>query len=330
MVRTLSPGLPPVSGVARGVTAAGIGRVRSMPSSHFGDPESCPPPGTMGRVPRRALLVAIALMALLLAGCGVKGEPTGELDPYPTQAIDAAGATVELQSAPTRIVSADAGASAILRDLGLGAMLVEAGPATVGPEASDSATGLVVVPLAMDAAALQQLQAATTAPIFRYGADPLASAPTIVTQLGVAVGEGARAATIARGMHSGLQALAERVATEEPVPTLIEGAGFMGYGPAGPVGLAVEAAGGRNVLAADQPLDIARLPALGIDAWVSLEPGGSTLASLQSFPELAKVPALAENRVIPVPKGGYPIDAALPGALQALADDLHAAPVATG
>ena len=58
--------------------------------------------------------------------------------------------------------------------------------------------------------------------------------------------------------------------------------------------------------------------------------GGSTLASLQSFPELAKVPALQENRVVPVPQAGYPIDAALPGALQALADDLHAAPVTTG
>ena len=301
-----------------------------MPPCHFGDPESCPAPGTMGLVPRRALLVAIVLMALLLAGCGVKSEPTGAVDPYPTQAIDAAGQTVVLKSPPTRIVSADPGASAILRDLGLGTTLVDAGPATVGPEAADPTTGLVVVPLDMDEAALQQLDAATNAPIFRYGADPLATAPTIVTQLGIAVGEGAKAATIARSMQSGLEALAERVASETPVPTLIEGAGFTGYGPLSPVGRAVEAAGGKNVLAADQPLDISRLPSLGISAWVSLQPGGSTLASLQSFPELAKVPALQENRVVPVPQAGYPIDAALPGALQALADDLHAAPVTTG
>ena len=301
-----------------------------MPPCDFGDPESCPAPGTMGHVPRRALYAAIAVMALLLAGCGVKGEPTGAVAPFPTQAIDAAGQTVTLQSSPTRIVSADPGATAILRDLGLGTLVVEAKESTVGLEASDPTTSLVVVPLAMDDAALQQLLAATHAPIFHYGADPLTAAPTTVTQLGIAVGEGAKAATIARSMTSGLDALAQRLAAETPVPTLIEGAGFIGYGPASAVGLDVAAAGGKNVLEADQPLDIAQLPTLGITAWVSLQPGGSTLASLQKFPELAPVPAIKDSRVISVPKAGYPIDAALPGALQALADDLHAAPIATG
>lgn len=281
-------------------------------------------------MPRRALYAAIAVMALLVAGCGVKGEPTGAVDPYPTHAIDAAGQPVTLASAPTRIVSADPGATAILRDLGLGPTVVEARDATVGTAAADPTTGLVVVPLSMDDAALQQLRTATHAPIFRYGADPLASAPTTVMQLGIAVGQGPKASTIARSMTSGLDALAQRLASETPVPTLIEGAGFTGFGPASPVGLDVAAAGGRNVLTADQPLDIAALPGLGITAWVALQPGGSTLASLQKFPELAAVPAIRDSRVIPVPKAGYAIDAALPSALQALADDLHAAPVATG
>lgn len=281
-------------------------------------------------MPRRALYTAIAVMALLLAGCGVKGEPTGVVDPYPTQAVDAAGQTVTLKSAPTRIVSADPGATSILRDLGLGAMIVDAGPNTVSTAAADPTTSLVVIPLGTDDAALQQLQAATHAPIFRYGADPLSSAPTIVMQLGIAVGEGPKASSIARSMTSGLAALTERLASETPVPTLIEGAGFTGFGPTSPVGLDVAAAGGTNVLTADQPLDIASLPSLGIDAWVSLQPGGSTFATLQKTPELAAVPAIKDNRVIPVPKAGYPIDAALPGALQALADDIHAAPVATG
>ena len=301
-----------------------------MPPCHFGDPESCPAPSTMGHVPRRALLVAIALMALVLAGCGVKGEPTGTVDPYPTRAIDAAGQTVSVTSSPTRIVSADPGAAAILRDLGLGSTLVEATATTVGTAAADPTTSLVVIPLATDDAALQQLQAATNAPIFRYGAEPLSTAPTVVTQLGISVGQGPKAATIARSMASGFDALDQRLASETPVLTLIEGAGFVGYGPGSPVGLAVAAAGGKNVLEYDQPLDITLLPALEISAWVSLQPGGSTLASLQKFPELATVPAITENRVIPVPKAGYPIDAALPGALQALADDLHGAAVASG
>lgn len=301
-----------------------------MPSSHFGGPESCPAPGTMGCVPRRALYAAIVAMALILAGCGIKGEPTGTVDPFPTQAVDAAGSAVSLTSAPTRIVSADPGATAILRDLGLGTVVVEARPEGVGVAAADPTTALVVVPLSMDDAALQQLGTATTAPIFRYGAEPLSASPTTVTQLGLAVGEGAKAAAIARRMAGGFDALRNRLASETPVPTLIEGAGFVGYGPTSPAGLDVAEAGGRNVLESDQPLDIALLPTLGITAWVTLQPGGSSLASLQKLPELARVPAVADSRVIPLPKAGFPIDAALPGALEALADDLHAAPVAAG
>jgi hypothetical protein len=90
-----------------------------------------------------------------------------------------------------------------------------------------------------DAAALGQLRGATSAPIFRYGAVPLDRAPTIVTQLGIAVGRGPEAGVVAKAMTSGLDALAQRLASEAPVRTLIEGAGFTGYGPASPAGLAV-------------------------------------------------------------------------------------------
>lgn len=284
----------------------------------------------MGPVPRPALLVVIAALAAVLAGCGVKDEPTGAVDPFPTRAVDAAGQTVSVAAAPTRIVSADPGASAILRDLGLGDVLVTATPTAVGSAASDPTTALVVVPLTMDAAALQQLAGTTAAPVFRYGADPLTTAPTTVTQLGLAVGRGPAAAAVAERMAQGLATLSERLADEAPVRTLIEGAGFTAFGPASPVGLAVAAAGGENVVASDQLLDPAALPGLAIEAWVSLQPGGSSIASLQALPELAAIPAIQANRVIPVPRDGYPIDAALPGALQALAEDLHAAAVASG
>jgi ABC-type Fe3+-hydroxamate transport system substrate-binding protein len=131
-------------------------------------------------------------------------------------------------------------------------------------------------------------------------------------------------------LQGALDALAERLAGEPRVRTLIEGAGFIGYGPGSNAGMDVAAAGGENVLAMDQPIDIAALPGLQIDAWVSLQPGGSSLTSLQRFPELTDVPAVAESRIISMPRGGFPIDAALPGALQALADDLHAAPLTAG
>ena len=114
----------------------------------------------------------------------MKGEPTGAVNAFPTRAVDASGAAVVVASAPTRIVSADAGATAILRDLGLGDITDEATPATVGGKAVGAS--LVVVPLALDQPALDQLRAAAPdVPVFRYGADPLTDAPTTVAQLGI-------------------------------------------------------------------------------------------------------------------------------------------------
>lgn len=281
-------------------------------------------------MPRRALLAVLAVLALGLAGCGVKGEPTGTIEPFPTAAVDAAGASVSLDAAPTRIVSADPGATAILRDLGLGGILQEATPTTVGPQAAAGAS-LIVVPLALDDAALDQLRAAAPGvPVFRYGAAPLDDAPVTIAQLGLAVGRGPEAAAIAERVAAGLAALHAQVANADPVRTLIEGPGLTGLGPDTPVGADVAAAGGVNVLADDEALDPAAIRGLDVHAWVALDPGGSTLASLQRLPELAAVPALRDGRVLSVPRDGYPVDEALPQALQALADDLRSARVTTG
>lgn len=282
-------------------------------------------------MPRRALLAVLALLALALAGCGVKGEPTGAVESFPARAVDASGTSVVVERAPTRIVSADPGATAILRDVGLGDAVTEATAATLGQAAAEPGTGLVIVPLALDAAALAQLRnAAPDVPVFRYGADPLEEAPVTVAQLGLAVGRGPEAAAIAERLAAGLAAVREGLVGKPTVRTLVEGAGFAGFGPTSPAGVDVAAAGGENVLTADQLLDPAAIVGLGVDAWISLDPGGSTLTELRRLPELAAVPAIRDGRVLTLPRDGYPIDAALPQALQALADDLRAAPVASG
>ena len=283
------------------------------------------------RVVRRlGLLAGTALVAIALAGCGVKSEPTGTGTAFPSHAVDAAGQTVTLASPPLRIVSFDAGATAILQDLGLSAETVTATAASLAREAANPSTALVIVPATLEPALLQTLTTATTAPIYHYGADPMTSAPTTITQLGLAVGKGPEAALIAKTVAAGLATLAAQLATEQPVRVLLEGRGFTAYGPSTPAGLAVAAAGGTNVVTVDQPLNLAAVVGLDVAAWVSLQPGGSTLASLQGYPELAAVPAVKDGRIVPLPMAGFPIDAALPGALQALADDLHSAPVAAG
>ena len=283
-------------------------------------------------MPRRGALavIAAAALALALAGCGGKAEPTGTLSAFPAHAVDASGAAVEVAQAPTRIVSADPGATAILRDLGLGTAIVEATPATAAAQAGRSATALVVVPLAMDETALAQVRAATDAPVFRYGAVPLDRAPVVVAQLGLAVGRGADAASIAQRLDDGLAGVRRAAAAATPVRTLIEGPGFTALGPASAAGADVAAAGGVNVVPGDQQLEISAIGALDVAAWVALDPGGSSLTRLRSYRELASTPAIRDGRWLAIPRDGFPIDAALPQVLRQLVDDLHAPPVTTG
>lgn len=280
----------------------------------------------MGGVRRLGPIAVLTVLALALAGCGLKSEPTGADAAFPAPAVDAAGTRVVLAAAPDRIVSLDPGASAILRAIGLEAVLVEAAPSDAAALAADPATDLVVVPLALGADAAARIDAGTEAPLYRYGAAPLDTAPTAITQLGLAVGRGPEAATVARSVADGLGALAERLAGEPAVRTLIEGPGATAYGPGTPIGQAVAAAGGESVFAEDALWEPAEVAALDVQAWVAADPGGSSYAALQGIAELAAVPAIRDGRVIDVPRDGFPVDAALPRALQDLADRLRAQP----
>ena len=279
----------------------------------------------------RALLVAaLAALAGLLAGCGAKAEPTGAIAAFPAHAVDAAGAAVVVPAEPTRIVSLDAGATHVLRDLGLGNAIVETDPAHAIAVIGETPPSLVVAPGHLDAGELDRLRSATTAPLFLYGADPIEDAPQVVAQLGLAVGRGPEAAALAQRIDDGLAAVRRSVAGKPRVRTLVEGAGFTAYGPTSPAGIDVAAAGGENVVSADQPLDLTGIPGLDVAAWVALDPGGSTLVRLRTYRELAQVPAVRDGRVLQVPRDGFPVDATLPGRLRQLADDLHAPPVTTG
>ena len=92
---------------------------------------------------------------------------------------------------------------------------------------------------------------------------------------------------------------------------------------------AVALAGGENVFTADAAWSPDDVVALDVAAWVSADPGGSTYAALAGIDELAAIPAIRDGRVITAPRDGYPVDAALPRALEDLADRLRAQPGAS-
>lgn len=274
------------------------------------------PRGYDAPVPSLRVLAALAAAAALLTGCGVKPEPVSAPPGFPLVTRDAVDVEIRLDRAPEQILTSDPGAANVLRELGVP---VEEVPA----DGLDRAVGttqpdLIVIPL--DAAAPS---ADAAVPVFRYGAVEIDTAPLAISRLGLAAGRGPQAAELAQRVANGLAAVRDRVAEQAPVATLIEGEGFTGVGPDSPLGQAVAYAGGQNPLTTSQPLDLAAVADLAPEAWIEAQPGGTPLARLRTIPELRTVPAVRNGRVIPAPADGYPVDGALPAALDDLARALR-------
>lgn len=285
----------------------------------FGEQKQHPPassPGYDAVVPSLRVLAALAAAAVLLSGCGIKSEPVAEPPAFPLVTRDAVDVELRLEQEPERIVTSDSGAANVLREIGV--PVDEVSAADLGRAVDDEPPDLIVIPL--DAPAPS---GSTDDPVFRYGAVDIDTAPLAISRLGLAVGRGPQAAELAQRVANGLAALRARVAEQEPIPTLIESQGFTGVGPETPLGQAVAYAGGANPLTVTQPLDLAAVADIAPEAWIEAQPGGTSLARLRTIPELRSVPAVRNGRVIPAPATGYPIDGALPAALDDLARALR-------
>jgi ABC-type Fe3+-hydroxamate transport system substrate-binding protein len=269
-------------------------------------------------VPRFRVVATLLVAVALTAACGTKPEPRAEPTRFPVVVKDAVDVDVRLDRAPARITTTDVGAANVLRELGLGDRVAEVEAPDLARSIAGTEPDLIVIPL--DAAA----PPASAVPVFRYGAATIDRAPLAISRLGLVVGRGPEAAAIAQRLGMELEDLRVRVAEQEPVPTLIEGEGFVGLGPDTSLGAAVAFAGGANLISRTQTLDPAAIARLQPVAWVAAEPGGSPLAALRSFPDLTTVPAVETGRVIPAPAAGYPVDGSLARALDELARALRA------
>jgi ABC-type Fe3+-hydroxamate transport system substrate-binding protein len=100
---------------------------------------------------RPLLLVPLACLALLTAGCGERPEPLGELLPYPVEVQGAGDEATRLDALPERIVALTPGAAEIVDALGVGDRLVGV-PASASVSGAPNAervtrpSGLVDVP----------------------------------------------------------------------------------------------------------------------------------------------------------------------------------------
>ena len=74
----------------------------------------------------RLRLLAVLIPLLVVAGCGFKPEPIGNLPSFPEHVVDGLGRHVTVRSQPRRVVSLDAGLTESAFAVGAGQLVVAA------------------------------------------------------------------------------------------------------------------------------------------------------------------------------------------------------------
>jgi len=271
----------------------------------------------------RALLLCAVPLALVAAGCGFKGEPTGSTVPvsYPLTVVDGIGREVVVPSRPSTVVTTDPGAAQLLAQAGIPVHALPAGSGT-GRIAS-AGGGLVVLPPTASPDDADALSRATKQPVFVMGDSGLEPIEHAVVQLGLATGNAERAERVAQKLRTQRVAVEHRVSGAKPVRTFVD----VGLGLGPPDGSLLERlvtiAGGQVVNAGAGAAGPARIRRLNPGAYVATRASGVTLASLRADPTTARIAAVKTGRVVVVDQRRLVDDDQAYALLQAIARGLH-------
>jgi len=189
---------------------------------------------------RPLLLVPLACVALLTAGCGERAEPLGELLPYPVEVQGAGPDTTRLDALPERIVALTPGAAEIVDALGTGERLVGVPasalvPGSVGAERVTRPSGLVDVaavgalrPDLVVAAPetreddLDRALRRTRPAVYVEPNESYTDVIRAVHDLGLLVGEPVEGRRLATRLREKLGEVAAAVSAEEEVPVFVD------------------------------------------------------------------------------------------------------------
>jgi ABC-type Fe3+-hydroxamate transport system substrate-binding protein len=271
----------------------------------------------------RALLLCAVPLALVAAGCGFKGEPTGSTVPvsYPVTVVDGIGREVIVPSHPGTVVTTDPGAAGLLTQAGIPVHRLPAGSGT-GRIAS-AGGGLVVLPPTASPDDADALSRATKQPVFVMGDAGLQPIEHAVVELGLATGNAERAEQVAQKLRARRLAVEHRVAGARPVRTFVD----VGLGLGPPDGSLLDrlvtTAGGQVINAGAGAAGPARIRRLNPDAYVATRASGATLASLRSNRATARIPAVRNGRVVVIDQRRLVDDDQAYALLLAIARGLH-------
>jgi iron complex transport system substrate-binding protein len=265
--------------------------------------------------------LAVLAVAFLLAGCGERREPLGELpQAYPVTVSGGGDRVTTVESRPDRIVALDPGPASLVQALGAGSRLVGV-PASARVAANTkvvvSRTGAVDVAAAVrlepdlivSTSAVDQLDAGLAER--RSGAalyvQPDSSIEDVLrgaVELGFLVGEPVRARQLVARIKAQVRDVEASVAGENVVGVFVDTGFFITIPEQSLLGDLIRRAGGRSVAGSapgPEPLTPARLRRLDPDFYLATSESRVTLQQLRTDPRTARLAAVREGHFAVLP-----------------------------
>jgi iron complex transport system substrate-binding protein len=268
-------------------------------------------------------IVAAAALAIVLAGCGERSEPTGELEAvYPATGLGAGDLPVVLDSVPQRIVAVDAGSVELIEALGAGERVVgvpagstlesATAPVEVVKETGqidvDAIAGLepdlVVATPEIDRVTLSQIEGLTGAPVYIQPSRSVEDVLAATLELGFLIGQPVEARQLAGSIKEAAAAVDERIAGSGPVEVFLDRGFFITIPDDSLPGDLIARAGGINIASGgvgSGPFPLADLLAADPDVYLTTSDSEVTLEELRADPETKNLQAVREGRVVVLP-----------------------------
>lgn len=279
-------------------------------------------------VPRPALFLVLALLALLPA-CGWREEPVGaRAELYPVEVADATGTPLVIQAEPQVIASFDPDATAMVEALGYEGRVVELEDVKDDEAIDAAAADLYLVPITTSDDDVARIQRLGGAPVFRYGAFDYRydDVPRLVARLGLALGRGPEGVDLARTLGAEIRASLARAEDAGTSRVLLDGGGlFTALGPETEYGQLLATVGAESIVPQTTMLRFSALERADPDAWVLTEESTTTAEELRDpTSPLADIRAVAEGRIFELDPTRFGVTPELPRAIDELVAALHA------